>query len=341
MLNHNHVLDIPIPGSLKTQFNISYGDNYVAARYCGYDTVPGHIAGEWQHGWIVSERNIHPEFVVGSDGLSRTRKQRRYYVARKDQQEYLQSQGYSDVIAIGLPILYVNKPNVERFPGSLLVMPVHSLSDTDEHWNDEEYAQYIESIAHKFTQVVLCVHSSCYKKGNWIKAFKKRNIPALIGADPDDENTHERLAVLFSRFEFVTSNAVGSHIAYAACFGAKPSVAGPRPRFVKKDYVNTTFYKNAPEVLDIVEEWNAVDMHKRIFPFLFVEPFDAKDVTSWAERQLGLPEKKSPNELKHLLGWSIQYRIQKQVKILIRKTKSIIKSFLLFLGLPLPKPSKR
>ncbi|MFA6440029.1 MAG: hypothetical protein WCX28_12015, partial [Bacteriovoracaceae bacterium] len=189
MLNHNHVLDIPIPGSLKTQFNISYGDNYVAARYCGYDTVPGHIAGEWQHGWIVSERNIHPEFVVGSDGLSRTRKQRRYYVARKDQQEYLQSQGYSDVIAIGLPILYVNKPNVERFPGSLLVMPVHSLSDTDEHWNDEEYAQYIESIAHKFTQVVLCVHSSCYKKGNWIKAFKKRNIPALIGADPDDENT--------------------------------------------------------------------------------------------------------------------------------------------------------
>jgi len=329
--NQTRVLGIPIPGPIKTEFNYSYGDNHIAAKYCGYDSVPGHISGEWQHGWIVPERNVHPEFVVGSDGLSRTRKQRRYFVARKDQQEYLQSQEYSDVVAIGLPIVYVDKPKVERISGSLLVMPIHSLSDTQERWNDEEYAQYIESIAHNFNKIVLCVHSSCYKKGNWIKAFQKRSIPAVIGADPEDGNTYERLATLFSRFEFVTTNAVGSHIAYAAYFGAKPSVAGPKPYFEKRDYERLTFYKNAPEVLNIVAEWNADNRYKKIFPFLFVEPHIGVNAQKWAEQQLGEQNKKSPNELKHLFGWSLEYRFRKIVMSFISVIKKKVKFSLVIL----------
>ncbi len=40
-----------------------------------------------------------------------------------------------------------------------------------------------------------------------------------------------RLRRLFGRFEFVTTNGFGSHIAYAAAAGAKVSVFGPYAEF--------------------------------------------------------------------------------------------------------------
>ncbi len=324
-LERFRTLAVELPGSVKTDFNYSYGDNHVAARYCGHPRVPGPIDGEWQHGWIVKERNIHPEFVVGSDGLSRTRRSRRYFVARQDQAEYLRSQGYQSVEPIGLPITYVPVPTVERIAGSLLVMPVHSLTDTQEQWNEDEYADYIASIAGRFSEVVLCVHRSCFVKGNWIGAFARRGIPAVLGADPDDANTYDRLALLFSRFEFVTTNSMGSHVAYGAYFGAKPSIAGPKPRFSRRDYERLTFYKNAPEVLDIVAEWNTSDRYRSIAPFLYTDPISAADAREWGEDQLGLRHRRTPAELNHLFGWSLRARIRKNGMKMFRTLKKTLR----------------
>lgn len=306
-----------MPAFLSQPFNYAYGDNYTAALYCGFDKVPNPINAEWQHGWIIPERNCIPDFVIGSDGLSVTRKNKKYLVARADQVEYLKQEGFTNVTAVGLPIIYTEKPHVNRVAGSLLVMPVHSLSDTEEQWDDEAYAAYIESVSHQFTEVVLCLHISCYRKGNWINAFKKRNIKIVIGADPEDCNTLKRQAILFSRFEFVTSNEFGSHLAYAAYFGAKPSIAGPRPNFERRDYEKTVFYKNAPKVLDIVEQWYKEEYFKKKYSFLYVNPADANVCADWAAFQLGDDQKKSPSVLKKLLGWT-----------LIEKTKFKIKSII-------------
>ena len=298
-----------LPGFLPQQYDAAYGDNYTAALYCGFKEIPKSVKGEWQHGWIGPERNINPEFVIGSDGRSSTRKYKSYFVARGDQAEYLQKQGFKHVFAIGLPIIYTEKPSVQRVKGSLLVMPVHSLSDTEENWNEEEYASYIESIAHLFSEVVLCVHKSCLNKKNWIGAFGKRKIKIVLGADPDDCNSYKRLAFLFSRFDYVTSNDMGSHLAYAAYFGSRPSIAGPRPRFERKDFEKTQFYSNAPEVLDIVEKWNKEEFYKIAYPFFYKLPHQAEQMISWAEFQLGLSEKKSPGQLRSILGWTFPERI--------------------------------
>jgi hypothetical protein len=309
MKEYYQLNDFSLPGFLSHPYNAAYGDNYVAALYCGFDEIPKPVNGEWQHGWIGPERNIHSEFVIGSDGRSGTRKYKNYFVARNDQSVFLKEHGFKHVSAIGLPIVYTEQPIVERKQGSLLVMPVHSLSDTEESWNDEEYASYIESISHHFSEIVLCVHKSCLNKSNWIGAFSKRNIKFVLGADPDDCNSYNRLAILFSRFEYVTSNDMGSHLAYAAFFGAKPSIAGPRPRFERKDFEKTLFYANAPEVLDIVEKWYKEEFYKKTYPFFYKTPHQAEQIISWAEFQLGLPEKKNPRQLRNILGWTIPERI--------------------------------
>lgn len=308
-----------LPDTLNCKHNSEYGDAWIVAAYCGFSEIPQPFSGEWQHGWMMPERNFHPEFVIGNDGLSRNRKSKKYLVARKDQVDYLQSEGYTNVTAIGLPIIYVPKPNLERIPKSLLVMPVHSLSDTEEQWNDEEYAQYIESVCTDFDDIVLCLHSSCMKKGNWINAFRKRNVKVVLGADPHDCNSYLRLAHLFNRFEFVTSNEMGSHIAYAAYMGARTSIAGPGPRFEKADYSKTEFYRNVPELLDVLDSWYKEEFFKKHFGFLYCDPQNAKLNVEWAEFQLGEIHKKSPPELASILGWNSSGRALYKIKKAVRK----------------------
>lgn len=283
----------------------AYGDQKVAAQYCGLQSVPYPIKGEWQHGWIAPERNIHPEFVIGSDGRSYQRRKRyTFYVARQDQVSYLRSQGYKEVHAIGLPILYVQAPQVKRIPGSLLVMPAHSLPETKEEWDADEYARYIKSIAPRFSLVFICVHKSCIEKSNWVSAFRDMGIQIIEGADERDQNSYFRLASLFSKFEFVTTNTFGSQIAYASYFGCKVSVAGPHLKWEKKDFENLIFYKNCPALLDILEQWNNENVMAKAYPQFCCNPWDAQRNVDWASWQLGMQCQKKPEDLKMLFGWN-------------------------------------
>ena len=288
----------------------SYGDQKVAAQYCGMSTVQNGINGEWQHGWIGPERNVHPEFVVGGDGKSYERRETEtYFVARADQADYLRSQGYKRVVAIGMPIIYLSRPAQDRIPGSLLVMPPHSLPETREQWDAEAYAAYIQTIVPRFSLALICVHRSCIEKGTWAPAFKGIGVEVLEGAEDADQNSLLRMAMLFCQFEYVTSNSFGSHLTYAAYFGCKVSVSGPRPRWRRNDYENVPFYRNAPAVLDIVDHWNATNRWAQIYPQFVTEPWNASVHQEWAAWQLGEQHKRSPRELRKLLGWDFGFRV--------------------------------
>lgn len=283
----------------------AYGDQNVAAKYCGLPIVPFPINGEWQHGWMVPERNIHPEFVIGSDGLSfKRRRTSTFYVARQDQVDYLMTQGYKSVFAIGLPIIYIQAPPVKRIAGSLLVMPAHSLPETKEQWDEDEYARYIKNIAPYFSMVCICIHKSCLEKGNWIEAFKDMSITIVEGSEEKDQNSYLRLASLFSKFEFVTTNTFGSQVAYASYFGCKVSVAGPQIKWERRDYEDLVLYRNSPELLDILEEWQNTKVMDYACSSFCCNPWEARENIEWAAWQLGEQHKKSPAELKILFGWN-------------------------------------
>jgi hypothetical protein len=292
-----------------------YGCRKVLSTYCGFNHIPWQgklvTAGDnWQHGWLPSYYNVHPELTMGVNGDTyRHREEWRFFVARKDQENYLRENGYKDVHAIGLPFVYATFPPIKKIDGTLLVLPVHSIDETHHDRQFEDYASYIKSISDRFSKVYVCIHPSDFRKGYWVNEFLKQGIPFVTGANYRDANALNRMRALFSAFEFVTSNGFGSHLAYASFSGAKASISGPYEEDKFEDYENSTFKKNSPEAFRCVFELTRRKIIEKNFPSFFRDPWEATPQIDWAKEQLGFFNIKGPSSTRKLVGWDARSRI--------------------------------
>ena len=297
-------LPLPEP-ALSSSLSSGYGADLTVARYCGLKKPPLPPLGLWQHGWNPKFFQFDPAMVTGGYGSYESVKTKEaFWVARQDEEDYLQSHGYRFAKAIGMPLVYLQEENFERIPNSLLVMPIHSAEYTTHSWNFEEYVDSIDSIRDRFDEVVICVHSSCWKRGYWVKEFQNRGYTTVMGASGGDRNALRRLQLLMGSFEYVTTNGYGSHIAYSAYFGARISVYGDYAKFSRNDYRNTLFYQACPYLLDTVLKVTSEENIRGEYPFLFTDPDQASVVKSWGENEMGLSCKLPPDEIKRLFGWA-------------------------------------
>jgi hypothetical protein len=297
-----------------------YGSFIMASRYCGFRRAVRQCPGTWQHGWMPKHFNIDVEMVVGTHGRARDELQRGcFFVARQDQVEFLRSVGARSVVEVGLPIVYTAQANVDREENSLLVVPVHSGSNTTHSWDFESYADAVSSIRPHFSRVTVCVHASCLEKRYWIDAFERRGIPWVVGADYANANTLPRIRQLFSRFQFVTTNGFGSHLAYAAAFGAKVSIWGPVATCQMSDMRNDTLTINSPESTRRAIEFSSEAFLRRQYPDFFTDPWDAPLRVEWGREEIGWENRKSPDELKRIFGWDLKTRVIRGVGGRLRK----------------------
>src|SRR5690606_17960431 len=111
-------------------------------------------------------------------------------------------------------------------------------------------------------------------------------------------------------FEYMTTNALGSHVAYAAFSGCKVSIWGPYANYRLEDFKELTWYKKnwrkAPQVIESMSEQHVRNRH----PVLFRDPWGAESRVDWASELLGLQHKRSLVDLAQLLGWSKTGRIE-------------------------------
>ena len=245
-------LDLPAVQILEScSTNIEfYGASVAAARYCGFERPPKAPRGYWMHGWGPKQWLEFDSPILYFGPVDLKGKNDYHWVSRLDEANLLRRHGYKNVRAIGLPIVYAPRcKEVVRRPGSLLVMPAHSGDDSTSEWKLEEYAEDIARIRHGFSEVWICIHPSCWEHGYWVEAFKKRGFPLVQGALYTDRNALERLYRLLSSFEYVTTNGTGSHIAYAAYFGAKVSIYGT---FAE---LGATDLNDIPEKLPYKDRW--------------------------------------------------------------------------------------
>lgn len=280
-----------------------YGSLKVLADYCGLLRPPTKFRGEWQHGWHPEFHNFNPELVIGSTGITRKKKKKIYLVSRDDQRVYLEAQGYKRVHSIGLPIVYVKRPVVNRIKKSLLVMPFHTLEYTKNSLKFMDYVDYIKSVSSGFELIVACIHPSCIAKGYWIPEFKSCGIPVISGASILDNNSLYRVAHLMSKFEYVTSNRIGSLHIYAQFFGAKASVSGPLSRVSMEEFQGDPFYQLCPELVDF-HLHREEDLFRGHYSDLFCDPQVAACSVKKANSQLGMECIKSPDEIRRLMGWT-------------------------------------
>jgi hypothetical protein len=170
--------------------------------------LPSRSFSTWTHGWLFPEKIIRLEQLLFYEGTFKT-----HLVANQSQVESLKKFGVNNSKAVGLPFIYLDKLQISRKENSLLVMPPHSLPYTEHNWNQKKYVEEICTLKPNFSTIVACLHSSCIDKGYWTKEFTDAGIPYIIGASINDKNALLRMKTIFSSFDYMTTNTLGSHIA--------------------------------------------------------------------------------------------------------------------------------
>jgi hypothetical protein len=302
----------------------AYGCRRQLSLYCGFKEIPWQgkltTSGDnWQHGWLPPHYNTHHEIIAMgiNGGTYKHRETTRYFVARQDQVDYLKECGYKDVHAIGLPFVYTRDPLVERIPGSLLVLPVHSIEGSHHDRQQKEYAQYIDSIRHRFSTVWISIHPNDLKKGYWVSDFQEKEFPFVTGASFKDSHSLDRMRQLFSTFEFVTTNGFGSHLAYASFCGAKVSICGPFEEDKLEDLKDLNFASNEPEAIRLLASAKSQKEIRKHFGSFFLDPWDAVPRQAWAREQLGFHNIRPRSETKRLLGWDLKSRMTQSLLVRI------------------------
>ena len=280
-----------------------YGASYLIAQRLGRKKPPISFAA-WRHGWLHLDPIIHPRLIAM--GTPKTLN----LVATDRQVEILSKFGWPNSVAVGLPFIYGDIFKLDAKPNSLLVMPGHTLPYTDHQWDQKTYVDQIVKLKPYFNSIVACVHSSCFAKGYWTPYFEKNGIPCIKGADTYDKNALLRLNCIFKSFEYVTTNTIGSHIAYAAYSGCKVSIYGDYCSPNKNDYRNDPYYQKYPGLLEYWIDQSQESVIRQHYPQFFTLPMDAIDTKKWGEAVTGAAFIKKPSEVAELLGWSLKHQVK-------------------------------
>lgn len=286
----------PFPQGAEATY---YGAHFLIADRLGI-AAPPPTQTTWSHGWQDAQRIVSPHQLISFGGPKD-----RHLVSNHKVKATLAGFGYTDVHAVGLPIVYADQPQVERVRGTLLVMPPHSLAHTRHAWPFEAYAKEIARIRDRFDLVVLCLHPSCLENGYWHKEFSAQGIPYVLGASGSDRNALKRVQTLLRSFEYVTSNSSGSHLVYAAYCGAKLSLFGPYAAFEAQDYDRDPFFQKHPETRDVMIADQRYEATRARWPHLFVEPEKAVPHLAWGAAEVGADCRRSPEEIAALFGWDV------------------------------------
>lgn len=275
-----------------------YGASDLIGTALGLAAPPRSVAS-WKHG-VSYERSMNAPELLLTEGNRATR----HLVANEWQAARLRKAGYLRVHAVGAPFLYVDPGAPARLPRSLLVMPAHHVLNATHAFDEQGYMDGLRAIRGRFDLVVACVSAACLRSGSWTRALDRAGIPWIVGADSSDRNALRRMKQMFSAFEFVTTNALGSHVAYAAYSGCRVSIWGPYAQVRLEDYRDVPWYQKhwgrASELVDCYSESHV----RRSHPGLFRDPWEAEGLGAWAEAFLGHEHKQEPAELARLLGWT-------------------------------------
>ena len=293
------------------------------AAALGYAAVPRSVAS-WKHGVSYEREFEFPELLL-TEGNRATR----HLVANDWQVRGLRKRGFTRVHAVGAPFLYVGPSGAGRMPGSLLVMPAHSVFNASHAFDEDGYADLVCSIRDRFSAVVACIGAASARKGEWTRAFERKGIPWVTGADSSDRNGLRRMARIFGTFEYVTTNFLGSHVAYAAHLDCKVSVWGLYAQYRLEDFKGVPwFQKNWSKLARRTERWSEEYVRSK-HPELFKNPWDAALLREWAEPFLGIQHKRELPQLAELLGWSpigqVEVRVHDGAKLCVNVLKAAMR----------------
>ena len=287
-----------------------YGASYNIARSLGLKGIP-YTRASWNHGWyrypLTKTELIIDENRVAFCNIREVPN----LVATKDIETFLRDNEYPNAKAVGDPMLYTFEPKVERIPGSLLVVPEHSIKETNidiELGHNTVLPDTIDNLKSKFSTVVACIGGFCATRKNHVKTFEDHGIPWITGAWLYDEFALQRIRNLFNQFEYIATNSIGSHIPYAGYCDCKLIYYGKGKNLTKREFKENPFYQKYPHLIDIVIHEQKLESIQKRFPILFNNDSKSEALKTWSMAMLGAKNQIAPNEIAELIGWKIRQK---------------------------------
>ena len=277
--------------------NRFYGHLHVLAQYCGFEGQPW-LNGYLQHGWNATDGFGN---YLGGKRVSNK------YVWSKRCEFEIKDKGKSNVFAIGAPWLYLDDvyPQLtKKSQSGTVAYPSHSSTWSKMGDTNKEYAKFLKG---KYGEVMVVLHRYDFANTEIRKSYESMGhsvtshgigTPWEKGFDPLFLKNQRDLVSGFSR---VVSNSMSTAILYATSLGLIPEIGGPISYTDKDD--------KASQVGDGNTNWNEKIMKQE----------NKQDL--W-KSELGLDCKKTPLELREILGWIPQPR--KSVSFLVRRSIDLI-----------------
>ena len=254
-----------------------FGFSHLIAGFFGYSYVPRCFC-IWDHGWWFY--NGLENYYIGYD-----RKKIIVVASQRDKIE-LERMKFENVVAAGLPFSYVPPQRITPIENSLLVFIQHSTESYSHHDTSfDGYLDYLKSIDNDYDYICISLFYNDYFSEKKDKVIQNGFIP-ISGARADDKYSLIRIRRLLECFQTVTSNTMGSHIAYALHVGCRVSLTG--------DVQHKPFFSNIQ------------DLEDRYSWLIKSHPNNGINDSKIGSEFIGSMYKLSWKEIKHIFGWSIK-----------------------------------
>ena len=290
-----------LSGQAENRF---YGHLYLLAQYCGFEGQPW-VNGYLQHGWNATDGFGN---YLGGKRVSNK------FVWSKRCENLIKAKGKKNVFAIGAPWLYLEDVyplHSKQQKSGTIAYPSHSTSWSKMGDTSKEYAQFLKD---KYGGVMVVLLNYDFTNS------KIRNNYESIGHSITThgngtpwENGYDPLFLkkqkdLVSKYSRVVSNSMSTAILYATSLGLKPEIGGPI------EYTDVD--DKASQVGDGLIDWN-------------IEIMKPENQMSMWKTELGLDCKRSPQELREILGWvskpkkSVSFFITRSIDLVAGSSQTI------------------
>ncbi len=271
-----------------------YGAAHVVAASLGFAKPPVSTS-TWVHGCEIVPVP-RPAFSPHFNTPEQT-----HLVSNRATQQWWHDNGFSKAVAVGCPFLYTGPSGRERIPDSVLAMPNHGLPNCAvdlEH--TQKWLQTLTQLKLKHACVVVCLHADDIAQLSPV--IESHGLSWIEGAKVQTLSL-PRMRAMFDSFEYMVTDAQGSHLAYASWCGCK--VAMLPPFYVRQweHFKDHPHMKQNPQTRMNLIFHQPENIRARL-PFFFVDDLSqAQCPREWAEGILGMESKRTPEELARLLGW--------------------------------------
>lgn len=263
--------------------NRLYGHDHVLARYCGLSR-PRAIRGALQHGWNPTYGLVYRDEPQPTAGLPRLVWNRRNLRCNLER-------GHRNTVAIGAPFLYHDHPDASPEAGSLLVCPLHGWEEGRLLGSHEAYLEQLERIRADFARISVCLYWLEYADPAIRDLYAGAGYAVVTNGHRDDNPDFiANLSTNLARHEYVTSNRIAT-IAFCALY--------LRRKFF--------LYGGAMTVADESEETlrRSLELQNAEFGELDYARFGDRSHAEIGDRELGAEFRRSPSELRRILGWNL------------------------------------